>query len=126
MCRVLLAIRDVCIDWLDGKERHDDPALRGEKDPKSGFHIQVPRRTIGLSSTQLYMMRTMLESLLSDKAGKKALRSELREGSLPEFEAFHKSSFFFGHLLNFGGEDSLVKIWDGKKGERQFHLCMKL
>lgn len=100
---VLLAIRDVCIDWLDGKERHDDPALRGEKDPKSGFHIQVPRRTIGLSSTQLYMMRTMLESLLSDKAGKKALRSELREGSLPEFEAFHKSSFFFGHLLNFGG-----------------------
>lgn len=51
--RILLAIRDVCIDWLDGKERHDDPALRGEKDPKSGFHIEVPRRSVGLSSTQV-------------------------------------------------------------------------
>ena len=50
---ILLAIRDVCIDWLDGKERSDDPALRGEKDPKSGFHLEVPRRCIGLSSTQV-------------------------------------------------------------------------
>ena len=45
LCSVLLAIRDVCIDWLDGKERNDDPALRGEKDPKTGFHIEVPRRS---------------------------------------------------------------------------------
>ena len=52
-CSILLAIRDVCIDWLDGKERSDDPALRGEKDPKSGFHLEVPRRVIGLSSTQV-------------------------------------------------------------------------
>jgi len=44
LCSVLLAIRDVCIDWLDGKERNEDPALRGEKDPKTGFHIEVPRR----------------------------------------------------------------------------------
>ena len=43
-CSVLLAIRDICIDWLDGKERNDDPALKGDKDPKSGFHIDVPRR----------------------------------------------------------------------------------
>lgn len=43
-CRILLAVRDVCIDWLDGKERNDDPALKGDKDPKSGFHIEVPRR----------------------------------------------------------------------------------
>ena len=43
-CSVLLAIRDICIDWLDGKERNDDPALKGDKDPKSGYHIDVPRR----------------------------------------------------------------------------------
>lgn len=43
-CSVLLAIRDICIDWLEGKERNDDPALKGEKDPKSGFHLEVPRR----------------------------------------------------------------------------------
>ena len=51
--RILLAIRDVCIDWLDGKERNDDPALRGDKDPKTGFHLEVPRRIVGLSSTQV-------------------------------------------------------------------------
>jgi cytoplasmic FMR1 interacting protein len=102
---ILLAIRDVCIDWLDGKERNDDPALRGEKDPKSGFHLEVPRRCIGLSSTQLYMMRTMLESLLSEKAvsGRKALRADLKESNIPEFEAFHRNSFFFSHLLKFSG-----------------------
>ncbi len=41
------------MDWLDGKERTDDPALRGEKDPKSGYFIQLPRRCISLSSTQV-------------------------------------------------------------------------
>ena len=123
---ILLAIRDVCVDWLDGKERNDDPALRGEKDPKMGFHIDLPRRPVGLSSTQvlhqtavslsllpfpplslsqLYMMRTMLESLISEKvSGKKSLRSELHQPSLPEFEQFHRTSFFFISLLNFSSE----------------------
>ena len=50
----------------------------------------------------------MLESLLSEKGGRKPLRGDLKESSLPEFEAFHKTSFFFGHLLNFSGKQSLV------------------
>ena len=41
------------MDWLDGKERSDDPALRGEKDSKAGFNIELPRRCISLSSTQV-------------------------------------------------------------------------
>jgi hypothetical protein len=32
-----------------------------------GFEIKVPRRNVGPSSTQLYMVRTMLESLIADK-----------------------------------------------------------
>ena len=43
----------MCVDWLDGKEKTDDPALRGEKDPKTGYIIHVPRRCIRLSSTQV-------------------------------------------------------------------------
>ncbi len=40
--------------------------------PCSGFDIKVPRRNVGPSSTQLYMVRTMLESLTADKVrGKK-------------------------------------------------------
>ena len=50
------------------------------------------------------MMRTMLESLISDKAGSKSLRADLKENAIPEFEAFHRTSFFFGDLLNFSGE----------------------
>ena len=57
-----------------------------------------------MSSTQLYMMRTMLEALISEKGGRKSLRADLKENSIPDFEAFHKTSFFFGHLLNFSGE----------------------
>ena len=63
-----------------------------------------------MSSTQLYMMRTMLESLLSEKGGRKPLRGDLKESSLPEFEAFHKTSFFFGHLLNFSGESRVYNF----------------
>lgn len=142
-CSILLAIRDVCVDWMDGKERSDDPALRGEKDSKSGFHITLNRRSVALSSTQvsyssvlgvcdlslspllsspicvayvlscsqLYMMRTMLESLISEKGGKKMLRSELHQGSLPDFEMFHRTSFFFNSLLNFSSEYMYMYVY---------------
>ena len=50
------------------------------------------------------MMRTMLEALISEKGGRKSLRADLKESSIPDFESFHKSSFFFGHLLNFSGK----------------------
>jgi hypothetical protein len=46
----------------------------------------------------------MLEALISEKGGRKTLRADLKESSIPEFEHFHKSSFFFGHLLNFSSK----------------------
>ncbi|KAG7276309.1 hypothetical protein CRUP_015632 [Coryphaenoides rupestris] len=49
---VLQAIRKTICDWETGREPHNDPALRGEKDPKGGFDIKVPRRAVGPSSTQ--------------------------------------------------------------------------
>lgn len=48
---VLVCIRRTCADWLDGSEP-DDPALRGEKDPKN-YTINVPLRSCGPSSTQV-------------------------------------------------------------------------
>ncbi|KAG7260100.1 hypothetical protein CRUP_010158 [Coryphaenoides rupestris] len=72
------AIRKTICDWEGAREPPNDPCLRGEKDPKGGFDIKVPRRAVGPSSTQLYMVRTMLESLIADKSGsKKTLRSSL-------------------------------------------------
>uniref|UniRef100_A0AAR2LNC4 Cytoplasmic FMR1-interacting protein n=1 Tax=Pygocentrus nattereri TaxID=42514 RepID=A0AAR2LNC4_PYGNA len=99
---VLQAIRKTICDWEIGREPHNDPALRGEKDPKGGFDIKVPRRAVGPSSTQLYMVRTMLESLVADKSGsKKTLRSSLEGPTILDIEKFHRESFFYTHLLNF-------------------------
>uniref|UniRef100_A0A8C7IV56 Cytoplasmic FMR1 interacting protein 1 n=1 Tax=Oncorhynchus kisutch TaxID=8019 RepID=A0A8C7IV56_ONCKI len=93
--------KTIC-DWEAGHEPHNDPALRGEKDPKGGFDIKVPRRAVGPSSTQLYMVRTMLESLIADKSGsKKTLRSSLEGPTIMDMEKFHRESFFYTHLLNF-------------------------
>lgn len=60
-----------------------------------------------ISPLQLYMVRTMLESLIADKSGsKKTLRSSLDGPIVVAIEDFHKQSFFFTHLLNFSGESS--------------------
>lgn len=53
---VLQAIRKTVCDWETGHEPFNDPALRGEKDPKSGFDIKVPRRAVGPSSTQVLII----------------------------------------------------------------------
>ncbi|NXX55980.1 CYFP1 protein, partial [Scopus umbretta] len=51
---------------------------------------------------QLYMVRTMLESLIADKSGsKKTLRSSLEGPTILDIEKFHRESFFYTHLINF-------------------------
>jgi cytoplasmic FMR1 interacting protein len=101
---VFLAVRDTCVDWYRGKEPSDDPAMKGKKDPESGFKIDRPPRFIGPSSTQLYMVRTMLESLICDRSkGKKTLRKDIDTKHLEAIESFHTGSFFWSYLLNFTG-----------------------
>lgn len=58
-----------------------------------------------LYNMQLYMVRTMLESLIADKSGsKKTLRSSLEGPTIMDIEKFHRESFFYTHLLNFSGK----------------------
>ncbi|XP_052277863.1 cytoplasmic FMR1-interacting protein-like [Dreissena polymorpha] len=98
---ILVAVRETCVDWLRGVEPQGDPAMRGKKDPDEGFLIQVPRRNVGSSTTQLYLVRTMLESLVSDKhIGKRQLRKDLNVKDAQNIEAFHKMSFFWSYMLN--------------------------
>ena len=97
-----MSVRETCAEWQRGIEPHDDPALSGKKDPVSGFDIKVPRRNVGPSSTQLYMVRTMLESLISSKAGaKRTLRKDIDGAMLVKIDEFHKNSFYWNYLLNF-------------------------
>ncbi|XP_019384017.1 PREDICTED: cytoplasmic FMR1-interacting protein 1 [Crocodylus porosus] len=100
---VLQAIRKTVCDWEAGHEPFNDPALRGEKDPKSGFDIKVPRRAVGPSSTQLYMFRTMTESLNSAELLKQ-LKSLGMEKLLHVANKFLRQSYIYPPLLNFGGE----------------------
>ncbi|CAH3019681.1 unnamed protein product [Porites evermanni] len=98
---ILLSIRETGGDWADGQHGRGDPILKGEKDPKAGPNIKIPDRDVGPSSTQLYMVRTMLESLISEKGGKKVMRKELEKETVEHIEAFLKKSFFFEKLLRF-------------------------
>lgn len=50
---------------------------------------------------QLYMVRTMLESLVCEKGGKKVMRKELEKETVEAIESFLKESFFFEKLLHF-------------------------
>ena len=60
MCfRVVTAIRETCADWINNKEDPNDPAIKGEKDPKTGHKVRIKNRACGLSSTQLYMVGSL-------------------------------------------------------------------
>ena len=54
---------------------------------------------------QLYMVRTMLESLIAEKntGGKKTLRKDIDYQHFLAIDNFHKNSFFWAYLLNFNG-----------------------
>jgi len=123
---IIMSVRETCAEWQRGIEPHDDPALSGKKDPVQGFDIKVPRRNVGPSSTQLYMVRTMLESLISNKAGsKRTLRKDIDGAMLMKIDEFHKNSFFWNYLLNFSKslQDccDLSQLW-----YREFYLEMTM
>ncbi|VDI44412.1 cytoplasmic FMR1 interacting protein [Mytilus galloprovincialis] len=122
---IILAVRDTCADWLRGVEPHDDPAMKGKKEDE-GFNIKVPSRNVGPSSTQLYMVRTMLESLIADKSGgKKTLRKEIDINHLQIIDNFHKQSFFWNYILNFN--ESLHSCCDlSQLWYREFFLEMTM
>ena len=46
-CSILVSVRETSADWMKGMEPHDDPALKGKKDPDNGFEIKVLRRNVG-------------------------------------------------------------------------------
>lgn len=126
---IIRGVRDSCCDWLEGQQPGDDPVLKGEKDPKTGYTTKkVPRKCIGPSTTQLYMVRTMLECVTADKGGtgKKTLRKELQDlVPMEPFEEFLKSSFFYLHLINLPATirkcGDLSQLW-----YREFYLEMTM
>lgn len=106
---IIVSVRETCADWQRGVEPQQDPALKGKKDTENGFGIKVPRRNVGPSSTQLYMVRTMLESLIADKSGgKRTLRKDIDGQYLMQIDQFHKMSFYWNYLLSFSGKFMVI------------------
>lgn len=123
---IIMSVRETCADWQKGTEPSQDPALKGKKDPDGGFPISVPRLNVGPSSTQLYMVRTMLESLIADKSGgKRTLRKDIDGACLLQIDAFHKLSFYWTFLLSFS--ETLQKCCDlSQLWYREFYLEMTM
>ncbi|XP_038220393.1 cytoplasmic FMR1-interacting protein isoform X1 [Zerene cesonia] len=123
---IIVSVRETCGDWARGCEPQQDPALRGKKDADASFTIKVPRRNVGPSSTQLYMVRTQLEALVSDKSGgRRTLRKDLDAATLQQIETFHRQSFYWTYLLNLA--DSLSKCCDlSQLWYREFYLEMTM
>ena len=67
---IIVSVRETCADWIRGIEPHDDPALKGKRDPDGGYDLKVPRRNVGPSSTQLYMVgqRNLFLTVTFDQA----------------------------------------------------------
>lgn len=123
---IIVSVRETCGDWARGCEPQQDPALKGKKDGEASFTIKVPRRNVGPSSTQLYMVRTQLEALISDKSGgRRTLRKDLDAATLHQIESFHRTSFYWSYLLNL--PDSLQKCCDlSQLWYREFYLEMTM
>ncbi|XP_076261449.1 cytoplasmic FMR1-interacting protein Sra-1 [Rhynchophorus ferrugineus] len=123
---IIMSVRETCADWQKGIDPLQDPALKGKKDPDSGFNVRVPKRNVGPSSTQLYMVRTMLECLISEKSGgKKTLRKDIDGTYLVQIDQFHKTSFYWNYLLSFS--EYLQKCCDlSQLWYREFYLEMTM
>ena len=78
--------------------------VRIEEGSSQFFIVFTKTLFTGPSSTQLYMVRTMLESLIADKSGgKRTLRKDIDGSYLMAIDQFHKNSFYWNYLLNFNG-----------------------
>lgn len=122
---LITSVRDTCADWAKGFE---DPLGKGKSTASmADIEVHVPRRNVGPSSTQLYMVRTMLESLITDKAasGKRTLRKDIDGPYLLAIDQFHKNSFYWNYLINFSQTlrecCDLSQLW-----YREFYLEMTM
>ena len=69
----------------------------------------------------------MVESLISEKGGKKSLRHDLESRHIAELDEFHKKSFFFQYLLSFTSKLRLwVPFFPKRKGKEKENVNSKL
>ncbi|KAH7700938.1 cytoplasmic FMR1-interacting protein 2-like isoform 5, partial [Aphelenchoides avenae] len=103
---VMNSIIDTCSDnGLNNFNRSSDLSLKSKKkkgEAQSMTDIRVKRRCVAPSSTQLYLARTMLESLITekDKSGKRYFRKDIDQKHLDKMVQFLRISYYWPALLH--------------------------
>ncbi|VDM07312.1 unnamed protein product [Wuchereria bancrofti] len=128
---IIQSICDTCADNCAG---NFDPHSVEMGKPKKQRHsavgsisdIRATRRSVAPSSTQLYMARTMTESLISERSGsKKILRKDIESKYVERLANFLRISFHWPALLAFSETLSecceLSQLWF-----REFYLEMTM
>lgn len=123
---VLMSIRETCAECLSSQSNTSSSQGPTPKGEKSLVEVRLLKRCVGPSSTQLYLIQTMLESILSDKTcAKHHLRRDLDPASLPALQTFHRQTFFWTYLLNL--PETLEKCCNlGQLWYREFYLELSM
>ncbi|VDN03135.1 unnamed protein product [Thelazia callipaeda] len=106
---IIQSICDTCVDNCVGNfDPHSIEMTKSKKQRHSTVgsisDIRTARRSVAPSSTQLYMARTMTESLISERSGgKKALRKDIESKYVERLAQFLRISFHWPALLTFSG-----------------------
>ncbi|CAJ0931257.1 unnamed protein product, partial [Mesorhabditis belari] len=131
LANIIQSIRDTCIDVLAAqhnvvqKEKSKKKSKGKDSNSSSSSDVRLVKRSLPPepSSTQLYMARTQLESLVSERSagGKKILRKELDEKTVEKIERFLHKTTHWTALLHFA--DSLSAAGDlSQLWFREFYL----
>ncbi|VDM40991.1 unnamed protein product [Toxocara canis] len=129
---IIQSICDTCVDNCSGqfdsrssdigkskKQRHSTTGSVGD--------IRTARRSVAPSTTQLYMARTMTESLISERSGggKRVLRKEIETKHVDRMANFLRMSYHWPALLSLSETLSecceLSQLWF-----REFYLEMTM
>ncbi|CAL2041016.1 unnamed protein product [Caenorhabditis brenneri] len=134
LASILQSVKDSICDAGYELNRLIDPSSKSKKSgskvdsaSSSSSDIRIPRRTAPPGSTQLYMARTQLESLISERlcGGKKILRKELDSKTIEKISVFLRKSAHWPALFKFS--DSLTEAGElSQLWFREFYLEMTM
>ncbi|KJH49205.1 cytoplasmic Fragile-X interacting family protein [Dictyocaulus viviparus] len=135
LASILQSVRDTCVDaYSSGSESRPSIEKNKKRHGKestssSSSDLRVARRALppAPSSTQLYMARTQLESLISERnsGGKKVLRKELDAKTIERITIFLRKSTHWPSLFHLS--DSLTDAAElSQLWFREFYLEMTM
>ncbi|CEF64678.1 Cytoplasmic FMR1-interacting protein [Strongyloides ratti] len=137
--RIILAIIETCADYNSnqsnqiGEQLIEKSKVKGKKklinleNTNCIDNLSFSKKNVPPSTTQLYLTRTMLESLISERCGgeKKCLRKDIDHKHIDKMADFLKKSFYWRYLLNI--EKYLFECCDlSQLWFREFYLEMTM